>query len=52
MGAAARDDLSRRVGDEHFVHDVLAIALHVAIDNYRARREPLATITGANRLHS
>src|ERR1700675_1678788 len=42
MGAAPRDDLSRRVGDNHFVHDVLAIAFHVAIDDYRASREPLA----------
>src|SRR5260370_27497219 len=46
MGAAARDDLSRRVGDQYFVHDVLAIALHVAIDDYRASREPLANHHG------
>ena len=30
-----------RVGDQYFVHDVLAIAFHITIDNYRARREPL-----------
>ena len=46
MGAAARDDLSRCVADEYFVHDVLAIALGVAIDDDGASREPLANHHG------
>src|SRR5271166_34862 len=46
MGAAARDDLSRRVADEDFIHDVLAIALDVAVDDDGARREALANHHG------